>query len=253
MSEELRVLVLGPVEVERAGELLPIGGRRARSILAALVISLRHAVSDDRLIEAAWGDEPPESARASMQSHISRLRRALGHDVVQRHDHSYVLDVDPGQVDACVFERTLAEAAEAFPSDPVETLQLCRRALEVWRGPPFGDLGEADFALPETVRLEELRVDATELFLEATIAVERPGLAVPALRAAVTENPYREKMWYLLVRGLALEGRRVEALRELEQARLALADVGLELTVDLRELEQQIVLEDESVRPHLTG
>ncbi|MDH3730072.1 MAG: winged helix-turn-helix domain-containing protein, partial [Acidimicrobiia bacterium] len=178
MSEELRVLVLGPVEVERAGELLSIGGRRARSILAALVISLRHAVSDDRLIEAVWGDEPPESARASVQSHISRLRGVLGHDVVQRHDHSYVLEIDPGQVDACVFERTFGQAAEIFPSDPAETLQLCRRALEVWRGPPFGDLGEADFALPEAVRLEELRVDATELFLEATIAVEGPGMAV---------------------------------------------------------------------------
>jgi len=247
----LRVLVLGPVEVEVDGRPVSIGGPRARSVLTALVIGLRHAVSDGRLMQAAWGDDPPRTARASLQSHISRLRALLGDDVVLRQDHSYVLELDPSQVDACVFERSYRHAAELLHRNPVEALELCREALQLWRGPPFGELFDVEFARPEGVRLEELRINAMELFLEATISSGMPGLVVPALRAAVADHPYREKLWFLLMQALAHEGRRVEALRSFQEARLVLGEAGLEPTIDLRQLEQQIHDEDASVRPHL--
>jgi DNA-binding SARP family transcriptional activator len=210
-------------------------------------------VSDDHLIQAVWGDDPPRTATSSLQSHISRLRNLLGHDAVQRHDHSYILDFDPGRVDACEFEKAYREAAAIADSDPEEAVEACRTALQLWRGPPFGELCDAEFARPEAVRLEELRIDAMELFLESTIAAGQPSLVVPALRAAVTDHPYREKLWYLLMRALAVEGRRVEALRSFQEARIVLGAAGLEPTIDLRQLEAQIHEEDAEVRPHLTA
>jgi len=250
MVGEPRVLVLGPVEIEQDGEIISAGGPRARSVLAALVISLGHMVSDDRLMDAVWGDAPPARARASLQSHISRLRRLLGPDRVQRHDHCYLLDLDPGQVDACTFERRYRDASESLASDPEHSLDLCRDALDLWRGPPFGELAYSDFARPEAVRLEELRIDAMELFLEATVATQRPELAVPALRAAVSDHPYRERLWFLLMTALAREGRRVEALRSFQEARSVLAEAGLEPAIDLRDLEQEIFEETDEVRSH---
>jgi DNA-binding SARP family transcriptional activator len=252
MAGNARILVLGPVEIECDGRLSPVGGPRARTVLAVLAIGLGHAVSYDRIMDAVWGAHPPPTARSAVQSHISRLRHHLGHDAIQRHDHSYLLDVDPEQVDACAFERLYKRAAAALDEEPAAATELCRRALDLWRGPAFGELGGEDFARPEAVRLEELRVDAMELYLEATIAGDDPGLAVPSLRAAAADHPYREKLWYLLMRALAVEGRRVEALRAYQEARLTLAEAGLEPAMDLRELEEQIYTEADKVRSHLS-
>ena len=248
MIAEPRVLVLGPVEIEREGETRSVGGPCARSLLAALVISLGHTVSDDRLMYAMWGDEPPATARAALQSHISRLRKVLGAERVQRHGSCYLLDLDPAAVDACTFERQYREAADAAASDPDRSLNLCRQALDLWRGPPFGELADQEFARPEAVRLEELRIDAMELFLEATVVTRRPELAVPALRASVADHPYRERLWFLLMTALSREGRRVEALRAFQDAKIVLGEAGLEPAIDLRELEQEIYEESEDVR-----
>ena len=201
-------------------------------------------------MDAMWGDEPPPTAKAALQSHISRLRKLLGPERVQRHDHCYLLDLDPGSVDACAFERQYRKASAAVTSDPDRALDLCRQGLDLWRGPPFGELADRDFARPEAVRLEELRIDAMELFLEATVVTQRPELAVPALRAAVSDHPYRERLWYLLMRALAKDGRRVEALRAFQDAKSVLGEAGLEPAIDLRELEQSIFEESEEVRSH---
>jgi len=78
-------------------------------------------------------------------------------------------------------------------------------------------------------------------------------LAVPSLQAAVTDHPYRERLWYLLIKALAHEGRRVEALRAFEEARQVLDEAGLEPTADLHELSQQIYDEEDQVRPRLSS
>jgi DNA-binding SARP family transcriptional activator len=245
--------VLGPIEVIRDGEVLAVGGHCTRVVLSALVMGLCHPVSDDRLMDAVWGDNPPETGVAALQSHVSRLRRLLGPDAIKRSHSSYVLDVDPGRVDACRFERAFDLAGELVATDPATARDLCHDALDLWRGPPFGDLGDTDFARPEAVRLEELRIDTIELFLEATVATDHPALAVPALQAAVSDNPYREKLWYLLMRALSREGRRVEALRAFQDAREVLGEVGLEPALDLQELEQRIYAEADAVRARLAS
>jgi len=163
MGSDPRVLVLGPVQITQSDLAITVGGGRAQTVLAALVIGLRHTVSDDRLIDAVWGDSPPEDATASLQSHISRLRRHLGTNAILRIDHSYLLDIDPRDVDACRFERLFARATELAGDEPDTARELCREALDLWRGPPFGDPAGADFAPPQAIRLEELRADAVEL------------------------------------------------------------------------------------------
>jgi DNA-binding SARP family transcriptional activator len=252
-SPQPQILVLGPIEIVRDDRSIPVGGHCTRVVLSALVMGLCHSVSDDRLMDAVWGDCPPDTGVAALQSHISRLRRLLGHDAIKRSHNAYVLDVDPGMVDACRFERAFDRAGDLMETDPDTARELCHDALGLWRGPPFGDLCDTEFAQPEVVRLEELRIDAIELYLEATVATDHPVLAVPALQAAVTDHPYREKLWYLLMRALSLGGRRVEALRAYQDARLVLGEVGLEPALDLQGLEQEIYAEADAVRAHLSA
>jgi DNA-binding SARP family transcriptional activator len=53
--------MLGPLEVEDEGRVLPLRGPRQRALLAALLISANKVLPDERLLEDLWGDEPPAS------------------------------------------------------------------------------------------------------------------------------------------------------------------------------------------------
>ncbi|WP_143672012.1 AfsR/SARP family transcriptional regulator, partial [Streptomyces caniscabiei] len=75
MSLEYRLL--GPVEVWTGGRRIPLGGPKPRALLAALLLRPGRVVSAGALIDTVWGDEPPDSARALVQTYVSGLRRAL--------------------------------------------------------------------------------------------------------------------------------------------------------------------------------
>ncbi|MFD7638888.1 transcriptional regulator, partial [Streptomyces sp. NPDC059873] len=69
--------VLGPVEAVGAGEPLPLGGPKPRTLLAALLLEVNTAVTADRLCEVLWAGSPPASAHANVRSYAAGLRRVL--------------------------------------------------------------------------------------------------------------------------------------------------------------------------------
>jgi DNA-binding SARP family transcriptional activator len=241
------VRVLGPVDLLTSAGTVPVGGRRARALLGALVVGAGHAVPVDQLREALWHDEPPGAADSTLQSYVSSLRHLLGAEAIARTDHCYELDLDRVDVDALRFERLLRRADEAR-DDPDERWRLSREALGLWRGQPFGDLGDDDPFRLEACRLDELRLAAMELNLEADLALGRHELVVGELESAVEEHPYRERLWYLLVRALALGDRRVEALRRCSELRRILGETGIGPSAEIVDLERAI-LDDTLQRP----
>src|SRR5437867_1322281 len=66
--------ILGPLEVVSQGRALDLGGQKRRAVLALLLVEANRAVSSDRLIEALWEGEPPETARKGLQEHPFRER-----------------------------------------------------------------------------------------------------------------------------------------------------------------------------------
>ena len=69
--------ILGPLEVEENGKPLAPGGRKARALLALLLIHANESLSADRLVDEVWGDELPENASKTLQIHVSRPRKTL--------------------------------------------------------------------------------------------------------------------------------------------------------------------------------
>lgn len=233
------VRVLGPIDIWTPDGVREVGGRRARMLLGALVVSVGRTVSSDQLVEALWGDDPPACALNTLQSYVSRLRGMLGSDAVRLVDHAYVLDADVDTLDALRFEH-LVRTAHGM-DDPSEVRAMCHEALGLWRGAPFGDLADLDPFRLEALRLDELRVAAMESQLEAELALGRHDLVIGALEASVQENPYRERLWHLLIEALGHQGRRVEALRVCADLRALLASAGLEGGQALDELEERIL------------
>src|SRR5450755_983112 len=121
----MRFAVLGPLEVSLERGTASLGGRKQRTLLAMLLLHANEIVSRDQLIDALWGELPPPSAAASLDTYLYRLRKLLGHDRLLREARGYLLRVEPGELDVDQFERLVANAgrpAEAGHGAVIGTL-----------------------------------------------------------------------------------------------------------------------------------
>ncbi len=240
MQTDQMIRLLGPIDVLTPSGSVTVGGRQTRSLLGALAIGAGHAVSIDHLYDVLWDEHPPDSAYNTLQSYISHLRQILGAESIARVNHSYELSAKARNIDALAFERLVGEAAESRES-PEHCQNVCREALALWRGRPFGDLTDDEAFRLESYRLDELRLVAMELALEADLSLGHAELVVGELESAVEEHPYREHLWFLLIAALARCDRRVEALRACARLRSELSEVGLAPNDRLTAMEQDIL------------
>jgi DNA-binding SARP family transcriptional activator len=239
--------ILGPFEVLAAdGEPLQLGGQRQRAVLVALLLRVNEVVSTDVLVDRLWGENPPRTARTSLQNAISALRQLLGPNVLVTRPPGYRLVVDPESIDLKRFERLVTSARTL---DAEERADRLRDALALWRGEPLPEFRFEQFAAEEIFRLEELHLATLQDRIEADLACARFSEVVPELQALVAQHPDREQLWIQLMRALAYSGRRAEAAGPTFQAaRRALDDRGFEPSAELRELQRQI-LNDELPQP----
>src|SRR4051812_541558 len=239
--------LLGPLEVAGNEGSLTLGGTKQRSLLAMLLLHANQVVSTDRLIDALWGASPPFTCGKSIQVYVSRLRKAIGDNRLVTHAPGYVLYVDPAELDLARFEQLVAEARRASPESASAKL---REALELWRGPPLGDLAYEQFAQAEIARLEEMRLGAVEQRLESDLALGRHAELVAELETLVARHPLRERFRYQLMLALYRSGRQAEALEAYRQARQELSDeLGLEPSEALKQLEAAILRQDPDLAP----
>src|SRR6266545_7799040 len=241
--------ILGPLEVLSEEGVLDVGGGKQRSVLVLLLLHANEIVSSDRLIDGLWPDEPPPSAAKIVQVHVSRLRKALdgvGDEILLTRGHGYELRVAPGQLDLDRFQGLLEDGRAALAGDnPDKAAETLRNALALWRGPPLADFAYDSFAQGEIARLEELRLAALEERIEADLALGRHDDVVPELQALVAEHRLRERFCGQLMLALYRSGRKADALRVYEDARLALAEeLGLEPSEGLQQLHREVLKDD---------
>ena len=124
-APDLKIRVLGPLEVLSHGVDVRLGGPKQRTVLALLAAEVGKPVSVDALIDGVWGDEPTTGARSTLQTYVSNLRAAIG-DVIVRDDGGYRLVAEPEDVDAVEFERAVEQAAALVESDPARSRATAR-------------------------------------------------------------------------------------------------------------------------------
>ncbi|HEY3671857.1 MAG TPA: BTAD domain-containing putative transcriptional regulator, partial [Acidimicrobiia bacterium] len=243
--------VLGSVGIVDGTALLPLGGGMPRRLLAVLLAYRNSVVSTDRLVEVLW-EAPPDSAAATLQSYVSRLRRFVelddgGATLVNRAP-GYVLEVADTAVDAGRFEAGVAEARDLLAADPLTALERLDAALGEWRGDAFAEFAETEWIRPEAVRLEELRLVATESRIDAQLRVGRHHEVVGEVDALRLDHPLREQFARQAMVAYYRSGRQAEAIRVAQQFRATLRDdLGLEPSAELRALEAAILEESDSL------
>jgi DNA-binding SARP family transcriptional activator len=239
--------ILGPLEVGEGDAVVPLAGSRQRALLAILLLNANEVVSADHLIDELWGEESPGSGRTALQVRVSQLRKALGAAgaLIETRPPGYVLRLKADQLDLYRFERLVADADTG---DPAAAATKLRAALDLWRGPPLGDLMYDSFAQASIARLEELRLAVLEKRIEADLELARHADLVAELEELVGEHPLRERLWAQLMLALYRSGRQADALATYQRARRTLVEeLGIEPGPQLRELEQAILDQDRSL------
>jgi DNA-binding SARP family transcriptional activator len=231
----MRYGLLGSLQVSNERGPIEIGSGKRRALLAILLLNGNRVVSTDRLIDALWGESPPESAAKALHVHVSHLRKLIGRERLQTAPRGYALAVADGELDLDSFRRLAA--AGAF-----------HEALALWRGPPLADFAYERFAQDEGARLDEERLVCLEARIEADLGAGHHSALVGELDALVGAFPLRERARAQLMLALYRSGRQAEALEAYQAGRSALVEeLGIEPSHQLRELQQAILRQDRTL------
>jgi YVTN family beta-propeller protein len=233
------VLLLGPVEARRDDGPVVLGPRKQRAILAMLALDAGRTVSTEQLIDGLWGERMPPSAAKLIQQYVSGLRRSLDGNGAQivTHGRGYELRLVTGEVDAVRFERMVDDGRP-------------REALALWRGPALADVSDEPFAAGEVRRLEELRLRAAELAIDADLSAGRHADVIAELDALIAEHPLRERLHAQRMLALYRAGRQAEALEAYRRARARLVEeIGVEPGPELQALHAAVLAQDPALAP----
>ncbi|MER6667357.1 BTAD domain-containing putative transcriptional regulator [Amycolatopsis japonica] len=254
----MRFSLLGPMEVAGPSGPVALPGVKPRTLLAALLLGSGRTVPAERLIGVIWGEEPPTTARAVVQTYVATLRRAFDAaglpQVIVSDRNGYRADVAEEAVDVWMFERLVERGRQAAQSgDHTEAADLFRSGLALWRGPALGGIGES-FLRAEATRLDELRLTVTEERVDADLAAGQGPRLLAELTELVALHPTRERLRGGLMVALYRSGRQAEALETYERGRKVLADeLGIDPGPELRQVHESILRSDAALLPAVTS
>lgn len=197
------------VPIELIGDDGPIDTRpKERAFIAALVLAHPRPVDISVAITAMWPDDPPTTARASLHNHIGRVRRIAPRLITSTHSGYQLGPVSvelPG-------ERLADHSRRLIELDGAFDIDHARHAFEEQSS------GSEDFA--------------------AAVRRDDNGSLLAALHEAVDADPLDERSWWRLMVAQAAAGDHRSVRSSLERARHALADVGLDPSRRLDDVER---------------
>ncbi|MET9888537.1 BTAD domain-containing putative transcriptional regulator, partial [Streptomyces sp. NPDC006430] len=240
-----RFAVLGPIRAWRGSEALPSGTPQQRALLAVLLLRHGRTATAPELIDAIWGEDPPQQALATIRTYASRLRKVLAPGTLITESGGYAIHTPTGTLDLGVARSLAADAEKARAAgDRALARTLLARALDLWDGEPLAGV-PGPHAETERTRLAEWRLQLLEARLDLDLEVGHHAEAVSELTALTAAHPLRERLRELLMLALYRSGRQAEALAVYADTRRLLADeLGVDPRPELASLQQRILNAD---------
>lgn len=233
------------------GESLALGGPKPRAVLARLAMTPGDVVSADALIDVLWGEEPPPTARRSLQAHVAKLRSALGGDEgpLAPAPNGYRLDVPRSAIDVHRIAGYLDELRSLGGNDPARSASLVSQARAMWAYPALADLDDTAWVALERTRLERLEDELADLEIEV-LALTGSGDPIAHLERAIAQRPTHEPHWRRLITAYYDAGRQHDALRAYDRAADVLRDeLGVDPSPMLQDLRLRILNQDAAPPP----
>ncbi|MBV1941959.1 AfsR/SARP family transcriptional regulator [Streptomyces sp. BV286] len=257
---------LGVLAVSENGVSVTPSAPKPRQVLAMLALHADQVVSVPSLFEELWGEEPPRSARTTLQTYVLQLREAIAgalthdahgssprtaKDVLVTASGGYLLRTSGGASDVRRFETLTGLGYRAMEAgDFPQAARQLRDALALWKGPALADIQPGPWLEIQVRQLEESRLCALSQRLEADLRLGRHRELLAELTVLVSRYRTHESLCGQFMTALHRSGRRSEALDAFQRLRRALVrDFGIEPSAALKRLQQSILL----TRPEPAG
>ncbi len=253
------VRVFGGMALHHGDEPVSIGRGKQRRLLALLAIRAGSVVSVDWLAEYLWADgDRPAAPIPAIRTYLSRMRQRLpesARDWIQTEGGGYRFEAPPEQVEHLRFSILRERARQARDAEDPDTARAqLEEALSLWRGEPFRELEDLDWAIPEIERLRADHLEALEERWEVNLALGRHTQITGELAAFTAEHGLRDRAARQHALALHRSGRTAEALRVLDRHRRQLVDeTGLDPSPAVAELEQALLAGDGSLDVETVG
>lgn len=250
--------VLGPLEIRDGDrELTPLAPK-LREVLALLLLRRNQIVPIGALIDELWGEDPPRSAKSTLQTYIYKLRKIFhaageagsGLTLITK-PAGYLAAIAQERIDVYWFERLVRDGhSAAEDGDARQATRSLAEALALWRGPALADVDAGEMLAAYVTRLNESRVRALELRIEADMRLGRHRELISELRELASGFPLHEGFHAQLMLALYRAGRRSEGLEVYQSVRAKLIDeLGIEPGGALRETQRMILADTSPPEP----
>jgi DNA-binding SARP family transcriptional activator len=236
------IRLCGSVSIELDGRHVHAAMRRGNELLlfAYLVLERGRCVSRDQAAAAIWPDRRPANESAALRTVLSRLRVALGADVLASAEGLFLRLPDDIRVDVREAQDLVGAARRC--GDPVQTLELARQASAILEQPllPGFDRPWID---ARRRHLADVWADATELVAWASLELHDLSGAVAVAGGLVDRAPLHEAGYQVLMLAKARQGNVAAALQVYEGLRIGLRrQLGTAPDPALRRLHAQLLL-----------
>jgi DNA-binding SARP family transcriptional activator len=243
----VRYEILGPLRVVDEKGSHPLRAQKLATVLAVLLIRSDQVVTAEQLTREIWGELPPQRTTAGMYVCISRLRKFLSRPGQQNpiitRPGGYILRRASSECDFDAFQRLVSDGRRHVRRGRHPEAAVCfEQALELWRGPAFGNIQPGPIVAGFLKRLGEMHIECTEMSVEEQLELGRHQEIVGRLRSLVDQFPLRETFYRQLMLALFRSDRKSDALGIYESARNVLdRELGLEPGRKLRELRHTVL------------
>jgi DNA-binding SARP family transcriptional activator len=227
---KLSLYLLGDLHIELDGKPIDtIATEKARALLVYLVLERERPIRRGALAELFWPERPPGAGRASLRQALGNIRTALGDRnnpspfILTHRDHIQFCSNESIWVDAITVQ-DLLRSVRNHEHQPGESCQACESSLATALDLYKGDFLD-EFSLPDsqgfhewtTVRREGLHHQISGALRLLVNLLETRGAHKEACRHAqklVVHEPWSEGNHRILIRMLAITGRRSQAMRQ---------------------------------------
>ncbi|MBE1589322.1 BTAD domain-containing putative transcriptional regulator [Nonomuraea angiospora] len=244
------------MEVTRRGRRILVPAAKQRILLATLLLHPNQPVSTELMINHIWHSDTPGNVRATLHTHVARLRRVLGDhtddtQLIRTCQDGYLIQAGDDEVDVSRFHGLVRSAQRA--TEARAEAALLRDALDLWRGPALADVPSESLHREYAGRLTEDRVQSLERSFDLDLQAGLHRQIVADLRSAIAVYPLRERLWEQLMLALYRGGRQGEALQAyLTVADLLAEELGIDPGDELRRLHRSILAADPGLMPQVS-
>lgn len=212
--EPIRIRTLGEFSIQAGENKISDNDNRTRKIwllLSYLICQRGRGISQKKLIELLWGDEPassnPENALRitfhRARTLLNQLWPTAGRDLILYKDNAYSWNSQiPVTMDSEEFEQLCGRKTE----DEESRLAACLDAVALYGGDFLEKQSSETWVIPISTHFHNLYVTVVMEAAELLCARSRHQEAAELCRQAISTEPYHEPLHQILIRELAAAG-----------------------------------------------